>query len=257
MCWSMVTRRWCPGPGGSVKTKTPYAAAPSRSTADVRATAFRGCRAGARAATRRAAPRRDGEGRRGRHECPRRRDRPTRDRRALAASRRRRTWTASTAGASRLRDTPRGGGSSTHAATARRYLRGSSSSGVGRALQPALKESHVASDRVARGEECVPKRSGQLLAGRERLQVMRVLDHVAHRRLQPAPSTLALPGSAHLARRLHVVPASGEPAHELGPEGAEVGLAVDPIEQGAEPAVEGAERGPESAGAGKSRGRRR
>jgi hypothetical protein len=104
-------------------------------------------------------------------------------------------------------------------------------------LQPALEDSQVALDRIARGEECVPKGSGQPPAGREGLQMMHVLDHVAHRRLQPPPCTPQLRGSAHPSRRVHVILGSGERLHELGPEGPEVGLAVDLIEQGAKPAL--------------------
>src|SRR5262249_46288895 len=127
---------------------------------------------------------------------------------------------------------------------------------LGRALQLTLEDSQVTRDRVARVEEYVPEGGGQLLAGRVSLQVVSVLDQVADRRLQPPTCTLELRGGAHPARRLLVVPGSGERLRESGPEGAEVGLALDPIEQRPEPAVEGAERGAGFAGARKS-GRRR
>src|SRR5262249_44141198 len=131
--------------------------------------------------------------------------------------------------------------------------------GIRRTLDRALQALRIAHNGSSLGEEIGAQRSRQLLARAERLEVVRVLDQVPDRLLEPLTRALQVGRHTCAVARLLGVRCLRQVLDELGPEPTEIGFGGHPGEQRDEPAVDRGERrrGRFVVAAGSDRGGRR
>src|SRR5262249_56202979 len=95
---------------------------------------------------------------------------------------------------------------------------------IRRTLNVALEALRIVRDGIPCGEEVRAQGVRQLLAGPERLQVVRILDHVPNRLPESVACVLQVRGRARAGPRLLGSLCARHVLNELRPGGSEVGL---------------------------------
>src|SRR5262249_13701916 len=114
---------------------------------------------------------------------------------------------------------------------------------IRRTLNGVPEALRIVRDGIPRGEEVGAQGLRQALAGAMRLQVVRVIDHVPDRLLEPLARELQVRGRAGAGARLLGILCLRQVLDELRPRGSEVGLAGGHLgEQRDESAVDRGER---------------